>query len=378
MRLSGVRLPRAFQDRLIAEGADPETVVLFCEVRGLCGGAPTSLRTADSELSAEGLRKRFIALESGPLAELLSDRTFISAQTLALEPALDRLQQECPGSEEHLAFRLGVEFAGEFGSPTSLLRLADILGIPHSLRVSVWKARAKHRDAIRMKLAMSRDKVAIDQVPAVVLADSPEVFEPVISLARRMCRARGIVSASAVASAFGAESQIPLSEHEVGAMLRPFAVHLGRQSGEDWFTFLNSDNALLAKLDSQISLFKRASLQTISDLHRRANRDIECAPEPVIQALIEACGLVIEGDVIRALSRAEASTRQHDQGDLVQVLRGYAKLAKDRGSARGVIRTELLELLLSEGMRESIARMFLSNKQIFTQSPVYCRALAPV
>lgn len=378
MRLSAVRLPRAFQERLIAAGADLETTVLFCDVRGLCGGAPTSLRAADSDLSAEGLRKRFIALEGGPLAEVLGDRAFCAAQAQELGPALERLLQECPGSEEHLAFRLGVQFASDFGSPTSLIRLADMLGVPHALRVSVWKSRAKHRDAIRMKLATKRDKVIVDQVAAVVLAESPEVFEPVISLARRMCRSRGIVSASSVANTFGAESQIPLSEHEVVAMLRPFAVHLGRQAGEDWFAFLNSDNALLTKLDSQIALFKRASLQAVADLHRRANRDIECAPEPVLLALFDACELVVEGDVIRGLSRSELATRQHDQGDLIQVLRGYAKLAKDRGNARGVIRMELLELLLAEGMRESVARMFLSNKQVFTQSPVYCRPVAPV
>lgn len=381
--LSTVKFSRRLQDRLIRAGASAEAVALFVEVRGLASGAPLSLRSTSSELSAEGVRKVVAAVAEGPLRMVLADQGFVSAMRERMAPFLKRLAQECPGDEEHLAFRLGPAFMRTAGSPSSLIRLADHLGCEHDLRISRWSGRSKYKGADRAAFATTRDRPRVEQVVAIVPIGAVEAGEALLSLASRLARGNGCVSAAYMASRFGMDHGIPLTAHEAEAVLRPFAVHLGRHDGDEWYTFINCANEFLAKAQQQVKLFQSTSFQALRTHHIRRNRSSYTVegmgvPDGALRAALEAAGLDVTGDAVTQASRQTMLDQASAASVQARIMRVYKQVAQLRGNARGVHRADLLAALMADGVREATARMYLTNKALFTSSAVYCRPKMPM
>jgi hypothetical protein len=366
------QLAAHFVAQLVVEGATERSAGIFVELRGIGGEEPKSLRGVSRGLSAERIRQLVLELETGALRGLLHS-TSDSAKQLSedVQALLSVIAQHAPGSDETV--RDSLERAGvHLQSPASVLRLADILGCNHEMRLTGWAARAKYKDGPSRQLAAYEDEPRRVSVTAIVPAAMPEVFENFINFARKFSRGAGVVAAGNLADRYSQERGVAVTQSEAVAFLTPFAVHLGRHDGDDWFAFFNSANDFLRKASARVMLFGHCSFELLCEFHRRYNRSTYASddtkiPASVLRAAIELAGFTVDGDVVTPNANGETTSGAGRGASEMQtrMVRIFLDTLKGAGGRKSVARGEFVAAMLKAGIREATAYIYLSNQGIF-------------
>ncbi|MFK4705817.1 hypothetical protein ABIC83_002656 [Roseateles asaccharophilus] len=366
---------------LVKAGGSRRSAEMFVQLRGLAGDEPQSLRAISRELSAERVRQLVRELEIGPLQQALRDESGELAMLRAgLVAALRRIEKHAPGADADIQAALAAELNPLQTAPASVVRISDILGVEHDLRLTKWTARAKFVDADRLKLATPLDRSIKDTVTGIVPNGLPDDFANFINFARRYSRGSGVVGASQVAQLFtsGGHSATAMAPNEAAAYLRPFSVHLGWHDGDDWFCFFNSANEFFRKVANRVEMFKRGSFQSILEFHQRFSRswyagEKMIVPESVLRVALELAGFVIEGDEIQPMTSLKIVAGRRTSETQMKMVGVFHDLLASRGGQKSVKRNELVQALLKAGIRESTARVYLGNKGLFICTGNLCR-----
>ena len=376
---STTSLTSTFERLLVGAGAHRRSVDIYMELRGLRGEGPKSLRGVARKLSAERVRQLIGELEVGGLQALRSDAGAAVARLRAdLAAVMRRIEAHAPGSAEDVRDALAGELCPLETSPAGMVRIADILGVHHGLRLTAWTARAKFADAERAVLASADCAGRRESVCGIVPDTMPEVFENFINFARKFSRGAGVMAAGQLAARYGADRGVPIAPNEAVAFLRPFAVHLGRHSGDDWFAFFNSANDFIRKAATRSDLFGRCSFEAIKKFHQRFNRSLYAdegagVPDSVLKAALELAGFHIEGDdmrLMRLLKGQQGRGISEIQKQMVQVFR---ETLVRTGGRKSVRRADLVKAFMASGIREFTARVYLGNQGLFVCSGGLCR-----
>lgn len=364
---------------LVKAGGSRRSADMFVELRGLAGEEPQSLRGVSKDLSAERIRQLVRELENGPLQQALRDESGALAMLKAgLAGALRRIEKHSPGADADIQAALAADLDPLHTAPASVVRIADILGVQHDLRLTKWLARAKFSDDEKMKLATPADKFIKDVVTGIVPTDLPDTFANFINFARRYSRGSGVVGASQLAHLFTEKKRVAMAPNEAAAYLRPFSVHLGRHDGDDWFCFFNSANEFFRKVAGRVDLFKSGSFKSILEFHQRFNRSnyagsTMVVPESVLRVALELAGFAVDDDEIKPMRSLKALAGRGISETQVTMVGVFRDLLAKRGGLKSVKRNELVQALLKAGIRESTARVYLGNKGLFVCSGNLCR-----
>lgn len=373
-------LTARFERLLVLAGAPRRTVDLFMQLRGLRGKEPMSLRGVAKNISAERVRQLIAELESGPLEVVRTDAGEAAEDLrFKLAEVLRRIESHAPGSDERIRAALAREFLPLDTTPASMVRMADILGVHHGLRLTTWTARAKFADEKRSTLASAEDAGRRrDSVCGIVPDSMPEIFVNFINFARKFSRGTGVIAAGQLAARYGAERGVAVAPNEAVAFLEPFAVHLGRHDGDDWFAFLNSANDFVRKATTRVELFGHCSFAAIQQFHQRYNRSLYAEegtvfPDSVLRAALELAGFHIEGDVVTPVQPMKGQQGRGISGIQRQMVQVFRDTLKRTGAERSLRRVDLMHAFTEAGIREYTARVYLANQGLFVCSRDTCR-----
>jgi len=205
----------------------------------------------------------------------------------------------------------------------------------------------------------------------------PEIFVPFMSLARRVSRGTGLVAAESLADRFGLLQGTPVSAAEALAYLRPFAVHLGRHEGVEWFVFANSDNTFLKRAKSLIGLHGQCTFRELLEYHQRSNRSLYASegeiPESVLRAVLEVGGMVVTDGGIVHMQETARGQDESTTSEMRFAKQVFDELLVETGNQLSVRRVDLIYRLQSSGMRESAARLIVENRAVFRTKNGHCR-----
>lgn len=378
---SSESLADAFKRLLIAAGAAARSADIFVELRGLEGESPKSLRNVGGgELSAERVRQLVGELEKGALRVLHSEGVEgLESVKSRIREALLRIERHAPGSDEDIRVALAAEFTPLDTMPASVLRLADILGVHHDMRLSVWTERAKFVDDDRVKLASADVGSRREKVTGIVPASMPEICENFINYARKFSRGAGVVAAGQLAVRYGNDRGVPVAPHEAAAFLRCFSVHLGRHDGDEWFAFFNSANDFIRKATNLVEVLGgQCSFEHIKQFHERYNRSLyrseeTAIPESVLRAALELAGYLIEGDSVSPMAPLRGQQGRGISETQVKMVKVFRETLARTGGNKSVRRSDLVRAMLEAGIRESTACVYLGNQGLFKCKGGLCR-----
>lgn len=378
---AGTRPPvhEAFVQILVKAGCTRRNALLLVEHRGLGGEPPRPLRANSLRLSAERVRQVVSQVEAGPMQALLNaggdDLEHLRADVAY---ALRRIERYAPGTDEDIKRGLASDFEPLETMPASVIRIADLLGVPHSLRITMWSARAKFADDERISLASMAHADRQESVTGIVPDQMPEIFENFINFARKHSRGAGVVAAGRLAERYGSDRGVALAPHEAEAFLRPFAVHLGRHEGDEWFSFFNSANEFIHKASMRVKLFGQCSFELVRQFHERNTRSKykaeEGVPESVLRAALELAGFSVEGDDITPLRQLEFGNGRRVPEIQARMVSVFQSLAR-KDNRKTVRRAVLIRALLDAGIRESTVRIYLDTKGLFLCKKGLCRLI---
>lgn len=377
--LDDTALAKRFIALLVKSGALRRSAAIFVQLRGLDGGEPQSLRQVQPGLSGERIRQLVKTLEDGPLQRLHAyrgdDHWELRRDITAL---LRRIEKHAPGSDQDIRDALASDYVRTDAAPASVVRLADILGIHHNLRLTTWSARAKFADQDCVKLASNDSASRRDIVVGIVPDSMPEVFENFINFARKFSRGAGVVAAAHLAERYGVERGISLAPNEAAAFLRPFAVHLGRHDGDEWFTFFNSANDFISKAKARVDILGVVSFESLRQFHQRFNRSLYAKgcgtiPDSVLRAALELAGFQVDGDDVRPLGQLGGQKGRGLSDIQAQMVDVFRKTLEKQGGGKSLRRYVLVRALKEAGIRESTAQMYLGRQGLFECRAGLCR-----
>lgn len=377
-----VEMGRRYVEALTVAGAKPRGALMFAQVRGLLGEPPVSLRKLDKTVSAERVRQLVREVESGAAvkvgglesAELQQIRANVSA-------AIDVIYSYIPGADDTL--RRQLEHHGiKLQSASSLIRLADVLGIPHRIRLTSWESRPmvtvdEVTGATELVTPESRRRNV--SIPCLVPDSMPEVAEAFLTFARKYSRGVGVVGARHLAERFGEERGVALTEAESEAMLSPFAVHLGRHDGDEYFAFVSSANEFLRKAAVRVRLFGHCSFELLVEFHRRFNRSlyIEDGTRPPVGALkelLELSGYRVDGDSVTVVDgKSNAGGGRGPTATQALMVSVFKQVQADQGDVRQIPRADLMAAFKRAGILPLTAQMYLGNQGLFICKGGKCR-----
>lgn len=377
--LDDTTLAKRFIALMVKAGGLRRSATIFVQLRGLDGGAPQSLRQVQPELSGERIRQLVKSLEEGPLQRLLaSGSDELIELKKDIKDLLRRIEKHAPGSDHDIRDALASDFVRTEAAPASVVRLADILGVHHNLRLTTWSARAKYADPDGVKLASNDASSRRDQVVGIVPDNMPEVFENFMNFARKFTRGAGVASASHLAERYGVERGVPLAPNEVVAFLRPFAVHLGRHDGDEWFTFFNSANDFISKTKARVDILTVVSFESLRQFHQRFNRSLYASgcssiPDSVLRAALELAGYQVNGDDVRPMEPLGGQKGRGLSDIQAQMVEVFRKTVEQQGGGKSLRRHVLVRALMDAGIRESTAQMYLGRQGLFECRGGLCR-----
>jgi len=365
-------------EALIQAKVSPRDVSIFLELRGINGEAPKSLRSVSRGLSGERIRQIVQELESGPLRKFV-ESTSANALREAVKDTLVIIEQYAPGSDD--AIRIALEKgACIVKSPASVVRMADVIGCHHRLRLTGWTSRSKYKHDEPGTFAAPEDDHRRVTVTAIVPMEMPEVFDSFINFSRKFSRGSGVVGAGFLADRFSSERGVAISQPEAVAFLTPFAVHLGRHNGDDWFSFFNSANDFLRKTSTRVNLFGQCSFELLCDFHRRQNRSLYAGedndiPNAVLHSAIELAGYVINEDSVSSNTNSPAMTGTGRGASEMQTLmvKIFRETLQTSGTRKSVSRSKFMAAMKYAGIRESTAHIYLGNQGLFLCKKGKCR-----
>lgn len=363
-----------FKRALVGAGVSEANAALYMKVRGLAGARPVALRNADSGKSGERVRQIVGEIEALTLASAL--QSDIGARIRDdLAPLVKAVAAQAPGTTDDIAQRL-LQEGLTLPCPSSIVRLADLLTIEHPLVVREWRGldKSKWLADVGAELRM----VPFCKVEAIVPETMPNIVEGFLSMARRVSRGVGVVSARALAEMHSTDRGLPLSEKEAAAMLSPFAVAICEFEGDSWFSFFNSRNEFLLNTSGRVEALGSISLQLLADHQARFNRsryaDYQQAPAHVLGECLRAAGYQVQDGVVKAsLTSQRAGNRRLTQIQLRMVEVFRRMLLEGKGRDGSVRRIDLFNALAAAGINSSTAAMYTKRKGLFSCTGGRCR-----
>lgn len=359
---------------LIGVGCPERSANIFCKVKGLMGESPKSLRTAWPGISGERVRQIVIGVESRciPMLMLTDCWKDLTAATRAL---VAEIAKEAPNSSEVIQDALTARGV-LIGSPSGVLRMAVLLEIDTELRTEVWTGLSKYHNSNRPGAGKVTGEGRITRVDAIVPMSMPNVLTNFISLARRVSRGMGVMSAGKVAELYSLNRGIPVSAQDAKAMLSPFAIHLGRIEGDDWYTFLSSTNEFVSKAESRVKSLGKVSFEMLCDYHRRFNRSEYVngtVPREALRSALAGAGFEINEDVVTIIGKVNVKTVRSLTPIQEKMISVFRSMELEAGSKGTVQRLAFSRALVSAGINETTAHIYLSNRGLFTCVNGLCR-----
>lgn len=160
-------------------------------------------------------------------------------------------------------------------------------------------------------------------------------------------------------------------------MLAPFAIHLGRIDGDDWFTFYSSTNEFISKAAGRVTALGQASFQLLCDFHQRFNRSEyvngETVPREALRNALAVSGFEVDGDVVTIRDKANVKTPRLLTPIQEKMIAVFRSMDQDAGAKGTVPRLAFSRALVSAGINEITAHIYLSNRGIFTCQGGQCR-----
>ncbi|MCZ8257605.1 MAG: hypothetical protein O9327_18315 [Polaromonas sp.] len=396
-------LGQRLSDLLKRRGGDPTDIDLFLRYRGISSAQPETLEAlATSGVSHQRIWYRIKRLQTGALAKVtnaLNDADLVSYRSHVIE-ALEAIAEHAPRAvdvlqielDDAVAMRLQVlsnlespdpllqaklqRIAG-MGRVTAAIRIADILGLPMPVQLRTWRSRPKYEDAAQARLATVKSKSnrTVGIVQAIAHTGSPDFSKSLLTDARDICKSAGVVGAIQLADAFAAKRSIPIDHAEALALLEPFAVHLGRSAGDEWFTFVNSPNAFAELAKERISLLGQMSFESLLHAYERRSRgawrgSAGCSNE-ILKSALSAHGLVIDGDVMTRGVRGRGQVFPSDPVGKTKANTVLAQMIKvfqrqsERLGAKDLVRAEYMRSLKEAGVNEVTARIYIASSGAF-------------
>jgi len=368
-------------NELVNLGCPERSTSIYCSVKGLQGEAPKSLRRAWPGISGERVRQVVLIVESRFLPQLIESP---NGKALGEEISilLSEISKEAPNSNDEIKDALAKRSI-IVSSPAGVLRLAELFRVHSDLASASWVGLSKYHNENRPGSGLITGEGKTTRVEAIVPSDMPDVFTNFLSLARRVSRGMGAMSARSVADLYTQNRGLPLGESEAKAMLAPFAIYLGRIDGDDWFTFYSSTNEFISKAAGRVTSLGEASFSLLCDYHERFNRSEYINVDPVsreaLRLVLEVSGFEITGDVVTIRGKVNVKTVRSltpIQERMISVFRQLVQdqLIKDGSSAKGEVPRHLFSrALVAAGINETTAHIYLSNRGIFTCHGGLCR-----
>lgn len=353
---------------LVSLGAAREHAGLYLEVRGLLGYPLLGVRGTSSSLSRERVRKIVNSVEENQVAFL--------RQLDIIKPFLSRLRDlmmliasETPNVEAEL--RDSLEKRGRpVRHPLSVYRACLAYGVPTGCRIDVWRGADKDHHPSKSWLGEKGTSVRCS-IDALLHEDAPVVFDRFLANSRRIARSSGAISARYAAEAYTSMRGIAITEAEAKAMLNPFAVHLGRIEGDDWYVIMSNLNEIVARASTMVMAMGGAPLEDLLQAHRRMSRSEFLAKEPVpvevVRQTLALFGFDVDeaGNVTHAKMDGNLSRRQVAPLAIKTVEIFRELLAQGHGVDGAVRRSVLLEEFQKKGIKAVTAHLHLSRTGIF-------------
>lgn len=380
------QLEALLKKELKRAGAAPKAVDLFVKVRGLSDGPPTSLRKTDVQISGEWVRRLVAELEAGPLKMLIDDQSKrVKLFMSSVASVVGLIERLAPSSCDAMCTLIAKQAGINVPYPAAVVRLADILGIQHKVRITKWSARAKFLDGGGLELATSTSRHRMATAESIVPASMPEIFGGFINAARKIYRVTGAVPLTEVADWVSTARGVPVSSIEAKAMLEPFATHLGRHDGDDWFAFMNSPNDFLKKVQLRLDIIGTCSLDELCVHYRNYTRSyfinrVKPYPRSVLVSLLELAGYEVRDDAVQSRKRApqsdaaDAAVVVRDTRDFLRNIFVVALQKHGRRKNSGMIHhSAMVQEMIAAGISESAAFVYLTNTGYFKSYRNLCK-----
>lgn len=401
--MSARSLAQRLAELLRKRGADDLDVELLLRHRGISSHVPESLASLGSgggNVSYQRVGFRVNRVTQGAVARLASrpEEPDFALFVSDVSAALNVIAEHAPRAVEHLQdavskaidLRLNVlnrlddadpavrerwQRIASMGRVESVIRIADLLGLPSQIKLTQWKYRPKYEDAKRTRLYTPRSARRTEQVLAICNADGADLSVPVLKLGRDISRSAGVVGAARLAAIFSDTRGVPLSPQEAVALLEPFAVQLGRGGGDDWFVFMNYRNDFATMCIDRTRLVGEASFEALLQSHRRESRGLwagnDHVPLDIIGASLALYGLVVQGDKVTMGKRGKGAVVPDDpitrsrqsvvRQTLVNIFHQMAKSA----NTKWVPRNDFNRAVAQAGLNEVSARLCLTQSGLF-------------
>lgn len=380
------QLEALLKKELKRAGATPRAVDLFVKVRGLSDGPPTSLRKTDVQISGEWVRRLVAELEEGPLKRLIYDESKrVRLLKGSVESVVGLIERLAPSSCDAMCALIAKQAGINVPHPAAIVRLADILGIHHKVRITKWSARAKFLDDGGSELATSTSRPRMATAESIVPASMPEIFSGFINAARKIYRVTGAVPLIEVADWVSMARGVPVSSIEAKAMLEPFATHLGRHDGDDWFAFMNSPNDFLKKVQLRLDIIGTCSLDELCVHYRNYTRSyfinrVKPYPRSVLVSLLELAGYEVRDDTVQPRKSApqsdasDAAVVARDTRDFLRKIFVVAQQKHGRSKSGGMVHhSAMVQEMIAAGISESAAFVYLTNTGYFKSYRNLCK-----
>ncbi len=353
---------------LVSLGASRVHAELYLEVHGLLGYEWSGVRGTSSNLSRERVRRIVNGVEEHQMVNLRQLKIFT--------PVLERLRvlmqliaSEAPNVESEIKTNLAKR-GRQMRNPLSIYRACLHFGVDTGCRIDIWRGADKNQQPPKSWLGEKGERLRYS-LEALLHEDAPVVFDRFISNSRRIARSSGAISARYAAEAYTGARGIAITESEAKAMLHPFAVHLGRISGDDWYVFLSNLNEVASRASTMVLAMGGASLEDLLESHRRMSRSEFLAKEPVpdevVRQTLSLFGFnVDERGHVTHQKIGEAVSGRHAAPLAVKTVEIFRDLlAQGHGVDGAVRRSVLLEAFQKSGIKSVTAHLHLSKTGIF-------------
>lgn len=363
-----VELGKDLINLLVSLGATREHASLYLEVRGLLGHPLSGVRRSSSSLSRERVRRIVNSVEENQV-RFLRQLDIVNPFLKTLRDLMTLVVSEAPNVESEI--RANLEKRGRpVLHPLSVYRTCLVYGVQTDSRIDIWRGADKNHQPSRTWLG-EKGTGSRCSYEALLHEDAPVVFDRFLANSRRIARSSGAISARYAAEAYTTMRGIAITEAEAKAMLHPFAVHLGRIEGDDWYVIMSNLNEIVSRASTMVLAMGAASLEDLLEAHRRRSRSEflakEPVPEDVVRQTLSLFGFTVDqaGQVTNSNIEAKASGRQVAPVAIkaVEIFRDL--VAKGHGVDGAVRRSVLLDAFQKGGIKAVTAHLHLSKSGIF-------------
>lgn len=318
---------------LLNIGVQSRDAVIFMHLHGLDGGVEESLRktAANYNISAERVRQISNLVES----TVLSHEKQIESLKDSISLVLSEIKKSIPNTDFNVTKELRESgLIGDTDLASSVVNIANMIGVG-TLRIDDW----------------------LDE-KSIVPTNMPRCFKSVISEAKKIASASGVVTPLVVVDSLSKKG-VFVSNDQAESMIKPFSrlVCSTRFRGHDvnWYAFqINSD--LLVRVKNRIGSLGLCTISHLMDVDTvTRSRFYFEAPEFVISKYIELEGFDVKNGEVT--SRELIPNRLSEiQGRMVTVLKSLGGASSQK---------DFLKACVGNGINPTTAKVYLYKSTLF-------------